>query len=204
MTKTISEREIAFATLYEITENGVYSHVILGEVLNKYQYLEKRERAFITRVVEGTLEHQIELDYILDQFSKTKTRKMKPVIRCILRMSVYQLKYMDSVPVHAVCNEAVKLAVKKGFSGLKGFVNGVLRNVARSLDQVKYPGKEEPLGYLSVRYSMPEWIVKLWLDAYSFEVVEPVSYTHLAVSTIFTLIIWLKFPDSVPVWAEKL
>ena len=141
MTKTISEREIAFATLYEITENGVYSHVILGEVLNKYQYLEKRERAFITRVVEGTLEHQIELDYILDQFSKTKTRKMKPVIRCILRMSVYQLKYMDSVPVHAVCNEAVKLAVKKGFSGLKGFVNGVLRNVARSLDQVKYPGK---------------------------------------------------------------
>ena len=69
MTKTISEREIAFATLYEITENGVYSHVILGEVLNKYQYLEKRERAFITRVVEGTLEHQIELDYILDQFS---------------------------------------------------------------------------------------------------------------------------------------
>ena len=113
MTKTISEREIAFATLYEITENGVYSHVILGEVLNKYQYLEKRERAFITRVVEGTLEHQIELDYILDQFSKTKTRKMKPVIRCILRMSVYQLKYMDSVPVHAVCNEAVKLAVKK-------------------------------------------------------------------------------------------
>ncbi|GCA66306.1 ribosomal RNA small subunit methyltransferase B [Mediterraneibacter butyricigenes] len=174
MTKTISEREIAFATLYEITENGVYSHVILGEVLNKYQYLEKRERAFITRVVEGTLEHQIELDYILDQFSKTKTRKMKPVIRCILRMSVYQLKYMDSVPVHAVCNEAVKLAVKKGFSGLKGFVNGVLRNVARSLDQVKYPGKEEPLRYLSVRYSMPEWIVKLWLDAYSFEVVEQI------------------------------
>ena len=80
---------------------------------------------------------------------------------------------MDSVPVHAVCNEAVKLAVKKGFSGLKGFVNGVLRNVARSLDQVKYPGKEETLGYLSVRYSMPEWIVKScgWMR-YSFEVVE--------------------------------
>ena len=90
MTKTISEREIAFATLYEITENGVYSHVILGEVLNKYQYLEKRERAFITRVVEGTLEHEIKLDYILDQFSKTKTRKMKPVIRCILRMAVWK------------------------------------------------------------------------------------------------------------------
>ena len=139
MTKTISEREIAFATLYEITENGVYSHVILGEVLNKYQYLEKRERAFITRVVEGTLEHQIELDYILDQFSKVKVRKMKPVIRAILRMGVYQLKYMDSVPASAACNEAVKLAKKKGFGQLSGFVNGVLRGVSRSLDQLTYP-----------------------------------------------------------------
>lgn len=63
---------------------------------SKYQYLEKRERAFITRVVEGTLEHMIEIDYILNQISKTKVKKMKPVIRNLLRSSVYQLKYMDS------------------------------------------------------------------------------------------------------------
>ena len=85
----------------EITENGAYSHKILGEVLSKYQYLEKKERAFITRVTEGTLEHLIEIDYILDQFSKVKVKKMKPVIRNILRSGVYQLKYMDSVPDHA-------------------------------------------------------------------------------------------------------
>ena len=119
MTKSVNEREIVLAVLMEVTEKGGYSHQILGDVLAKYQYLEKRERAFITRVTEGTLEHLIEIDYILDQFSKVKVRKMKPVIRGILRSSVYQLKYMDSVPDRAVCSEAVKLAVKKGFSGLK-------------------------------------------------------------------------------------
>ena len=97
-----------------MTENGQFSHIILRDVLSKYQYLEKRERAFITRVTEGTLEHMIEIDYILDRFSKVKVKKMKPVIREILRSAVYQMKYMDSVPDRAVCNEAVKLAVRKG------------------------------------------------------------------------------------------
>ena len=105
MGKQINEREVVLEILMEITENGAYSHKILGDVLSKYQYLEKRERAFITRVVEGTLEHMIEIDYILNQISKTKVKKMKPVIRNLLRSSVYQLKYMD-VPEHAVCSEA--------------------------------------------------------------------------------------------------
>ena len=172
MTKTTGEREIALAVLLEIMEEGAYSHIVLNDVLSKYQYLEKKERSFITRVVEGTLEHMIELDYIIDSFSKTKTKKMKPVIRCILRLSVYQLKYMDSVPTHAVCNEAVKLAVKKGFSGLKGFVNGVLRNIARNLDNLEYPSKAEEIRYLSVRYSIPEWLVKMWRKTCAFSQLE--------------------------------
>ena len=90
MGRQVNEREIVLAVLMEITENGAYSHKILGEVLSKYQYLEKKERAFITRVTEGTLEHLIEIDYILDQFSKVKVKKMKPVIRNILRSGVYQ------------------------------------------------------------------------------------------------------------------
>lgn len=134
MTKPVNEREIALAVLMEVTENGAYSHIVLREVLEKYQYLEKRERAFITRVTEGTLEHMIEIDYILDQFSKVKVKKMKPVIRNILRSAVYQLKYMDSVPDRAVCSEAVNLAVRKGFSGLKGYVNG------RAQEHGKRPG----------------------------------------------------------------
>lgn len=170
MTKAINEREIVLEVLLEITEHGMYSHIVLRDVLNKYQYLEKKERSFITRVTEGTLEHMMEIDYILDQFSKVKVKKMKPVIRNIMRSAVYQMKYMDSVPVSAACNEAVKLAVRKGFGSLRGFVNGVLRNVARNLDQIEYP--TEPLKRLSIQYSMPEWILNLWLKAYDSDVVE--------------------------------
>ena len=90
MSKAINEREIVLAVLMEVTENGAYSHRILRDVLGKYQYLDKRERSFITRVTEGTLEHMIEIDYILDQFSKVKVKKMKPVIRSILRSGVYR------------------------------------------------------------------------------------------------------------------
>ena len=71
--------------------------------------------------------------------------KMKPAIREILRSAVYQLKYMDSVPDSAVCNEAVKLAQRKGFYNLKPFVNGVLRTIARDMDKVSFPKKEEDL-----------------------------------------------------------
>ena len=170
MTKAINEREIVLEVLLEITEHGMYSHIVLRDVLNKYQYLEKKERSFITRVTEGTLEHMMEIDYILDQFSKVKVKKMKPVIRNIMRSAVYQMKYMDSVPVSAACNEAVKLAVRKGFGSLRGFVNGVLRNVARNLDQIEYP--TEPLQRLSIQYSMPEWILNLWLKAYDSDIVE--------------------------------
>ena len=172
MTKAINEREIVLEVLLEITEHGMYSHIVLRDVLNKYQYLEKKERSFITRVTEGTLEHMMEIDYILDQFSKVKVKKMKPVIRNIMRSAVYQMKYMDSVPVSAACNEAVKLAVRKGFGSLRGFVNGVLRNVARNLDQIEYP--TEPLKRLSIQYSMPEWILNLWLKAYDSDVVEQI------------------------------
>ena len=92
MATQVNVREIILETLLLITRDGEYSHIALKNVLDKYQYLEKRERAFITRVVEGTLERQIEIDYIINQFSKVIVNKQKPVIRTILRSSVYQLK----------------------------------------------------------------------------------------------------------------
>lgn len=165
-------RELVLGVLLEVTRDGEYSHISLRNVLTKYQYLDKRDRAFITRVVEGTLEHMIEIDYIINQFSKVKVNKMKPVIRCILRSAVYQLKYMDSVPNSAACNEAVKLAVKKGFASLKGFVNGVLRSIERNLDTITYPDEANLLEYLSVKYSMPEWILRKWLAQYDRVTVE--------------------------------
>lgn len=170
MTDSVNTRELILGILLEITKEGKYSHLVLRSVLDKYQYLDKKERAFITRVSEGTIQYMIELDYIINQFSKVRVNKMKPVIRNILRMSVYQLKYMDSVPDSAVCNEAVKLAKRKGFSSLGGFVNGVLRNVSRGLNTIEYPNAEtNKTEYLSVRYSMPEWIVKQWISDYGME-----------------------------------
>lgn len=162
MTKETDSREIALDILLEILERGGYSHIILRQALNKYQYLDKSERAFISRIAEGTVEYLLQIDYIIDSFSNTKVSKMKPVIRTILRMSVYQLIYMDRVPDSAVCNEAVKLAVKRKFTGLKGFVNGVLRNISRNKEGLSWPND-------SVRYSMPAWIVSMWEESYGRE-----------------------------------
>ena len=180
MGNTVNDRELILEILLAVTRDGEYSHIALRNVLENYQYLDKSERAFITRVTEGTLERMIELDYIINQFSKTKVNKMKPVIRTIIRSAVYQLKYMDSVPDSAVCNEAVKLAGKRGFSGLKGFVNGVLRNISRNLDNVKYPDKSDTVKWLSVIYSMPEWIITEWLKNYDREMVEKMLQAFLA------------------------
>lgn len=180
VTDSVNIRELVLSLLLTITRDGEYSHIAVSNVLEKYQYLEKRERAFITRVTEGTLEHMVEIDYIINQFSKVKVNKMKPVIRCIIRSGVYELKYMDSIPASATCNEAVKLAKKKGFSSLTGFVNGVLRNISRNLENIEYPDREkEPVRSLSVRYSMPEWIVELWRSEYGLERTEQMLASFL-------------------------
>lgn len=171
-----NSRELILDTLLLIDRDGEYSHIALKQVLDKYQYLDKKERAFITRVVNGTLERMIELDHIIHSFSKVKVNKMKPVIRMILRSGVYQIKYMDAVPDSAVCNEAVKLAGKRGFTGLKGFVNGVLRNVSRNLARVEYPSREkDPEGYLSIRYSLPAWLAAQWIREYGLDKAEEIG-----------------------------
>ncbi len=184
MTKSVNVRELILGILLEVTENDSYSHLIIRNVLDKYQYLDKQERAFITRVSEGTIENMILIDYMINQFSKVKVNKMKPVIRAILRMSVYQLKYMDSVPDSAVCNEAVKLASQKGFTNLKGFVNGVLRNISRGLGEIKYPvEQEDKWNYLSVMYSMPRWIVDEWSKEYEYDTVKQILEGFLSKNT---------------------
>ena len=151
--------------LFEITEKESYSHLVMRDVLDKYDYLPGRDKAFLKRVTEGTLERRIQIDYILDQFSRVPAASMKPFIRNLLRLSVYQLFFMDSVPDAAVCNEAVKLAGKRGFRSLSGFVNGVLRNIARNRDRICWPDREkEPVGFLSVKYSVPLWLVEKLLS----------------------------------------
>jgi len=168
-------RELALDMLMEILEKGEYSHLVIRNVLDKYHYLDLRDKAFAKRVTEGTLERLIQIDYVLDQFSKVPVLKMKPLIRNLMRMSVYQLLFMDQIPDSAVCNEAVKLAGKRGFKGLSGFVNGVLRNIARNRNAIVYPDERtDRVKALSVRYSMPQWLIEFWDQAYGQEKTEAV------------------------------
>lgn len=180
-----NSREIVLDTLLALEREGQYSSRLLRAVLDKYGYLDVRDRAFIKRVTEGTLERQRELDYYLDHFSSVPVRKMKPLVRCLLRMSVYQLVYMDAVPDSAVCNEACKLAAKRKFGNLRGFVNGVLRNISRSRENLPLPDEaEEPVGYLAVKYSMPDWLVELWLAEYGREITKNMLEGLLAIHPV--------------------
>lgn len=172
-TSTVNIRELALSSLMMVLEENKNSSEVLSGVLDKYQYLPKQDRAFFTRLCEGTMECVIEMDYVISQFSKIKVKKMKPVIRTILRMGTYQILYMSQVPDSAACNESVKLAQKKGFQTLKGFVNGILRNIGRNKETLKYPDREkEFLSYLNVKYSMPMWILEKWSKSYSADELE--------------------------------
>lgn len=178
-------RELAVLMLLEIVERNKYSHLIIRDVQNKYNYMEGRDKAFLKRITEGTLERMIQIDYILNLFSRVPVSEMKPFIRNLLRMSVYQLIFMDTVPDSAVCNEAVKLAGKKGFRTLQGFVNGVLRNISRKKQEITYPDREdEPAFYLSVIYSMPQWLTEKFIADRGMEQTEKMLQSFLDTSPV--------------------
>ncbi len=174
MTDAENSRELVLDILMEVLEKGEPSHQVLRQALGKYQFLSKQDRALITRITEGTLEYVIQIDHILDSCSTTPVSRMKPVIRNILRMSVYQILYMDRIPDSAACNEAVKLTGKRRFHGLKGFVNGILRRIAREKE-----GITESLPDLSVRLSVPEWLAAMWRDELGEEETETVLEAFL-------------------------
>ena len=165
-------REIVLDMLMELSKENTYCHLLIRDVLQKYNYLEQRDKAFIKKIVEGTVERRLELDYVINLFSSTKVSKMKPLIREVLRMSVYQILYMEQVPDSAVCNEAVKLVQKRKFTNLKGFVNGVLRNIARNKEKMVYDD-------ISIKYSMPMWLVERLTSAYGKDVAEKIMDSFL-------------------------
>lgn len=186
MTNNVNLREISLDILMEINEKDQYVHILLSEALTKYQYLEKKERAFISRLVRGTIERRITLDYCLNHVSKVPVNKMKPLIRNLLRMSAYQLIYMDKAAEHVVCDEAVKLAKKRGFSGLTGFVNGVLRNLIRQLPTMNLDEN------LSVKYSVPEWMAGFLSKKYSKETAEVIFESFLTDKNMSVMVNTLK------------
>lgn len=180
MQEKVNTREIILDILLAVTRDKQFSHIVLNDVLMKYEYLDKRDRSFIQKVSIGTLENMLFLDYVLNQFSSVKVNKMKPVIRCILRLSVYQMFFLDSVPDSATVNEAVNLAGKRGFKNLKGFVNGVLRNISRNKNEIKFPDKKDFASLMECKYSLPSWITELWLKQYDKETIEKIAESFLA------------------------
>ncbi len=184
MVNTVNTRELVLDILLAIEKGEDFSHKLIKGTLDKYDYLERKDKAFIKRIVEGTLERRMYLDFVLNAFSNTPVHKMKPLIRCLMRMSAYQVLFMDQVPDRAVCNEAVKLAAKRKFVNLKGFVNGVLRKLIDSKEHLPMPDRTDVAEFLSITYSMPKWLVEKWMGELGTEVTEQMLQKFLEVSPV--------------------
>lgn len=162
-------RKTAYQTLLEIEKNQAYSNIELNHQIG---LLKPENPAFVRELVYGVLENQIYLDHILKQLIPKGLKGVKKPIKVLLRMGLYQLVFMDSVPEYAAVNETVKLA-RKVAPGRDGFLNGVLRGYGKKKDQITMPDPKKDLAmYLSVKYSFDVSIVKLWLSQYSAEETE--------------------------------
>jgi ribosomal RNA small subunit methyltransferase B len=162
----VNEREIVLDMFLSL-KDGKPSHIVLKDTLDNYLYLDKASRGFITRLYEGSIEKMIYLDFVINSFSKTSVKNLKPIIKILMETAVYQIFFMDRVPDSAAINEAVKLAKKRGLAGLSGFVNGVLRNIARNKENITLPDKDkEYIRYLEVKYSVPKEVTEHFIKEY--------------------------------------
>jgi 16S rRNA (cytosine967-C5)-methyltransferase len=158
--KRTGVREAALKIIFKAFEQQGYPNLLLDKALSSEEYT-ARDRALITRLVYGVLENKIYLDWVINRFSRIDQSRISPWIQNILRLSVFQLLFLDRVPGYAVVNEGVRLARK--YEGIKatGFVNGILRNIMRNPDRAKVPeGSNSPIASLSIKYSHPEWMIE--------------------------------------------
>lgn len=155
-------REICLGLLLKVEKNSSFSRVALDNTLSKTRDISDIDRRFISALYYGVLERRITLDAVISKYLKRPLEKLNPEIWEILRMGIYQLLYMDSVPDSAAVDESVKLAKLKN-QPASGFVNAVLRNFIRD-------GKKLPNNSLSLEYSCPEWLASMWLRDYGEEV----------------------------------
>jgi len=167
-----SPRETALKILYDIEVHNAYANISLKKHLKNVNY-KVEDRGLITELVYGIIKYKMTLDFIIKQFSSIKVNKISQWILNILRLGIYQIIYLDKIPDSAACNESVKLAKKYGHQASVKYVNAVLRNIARNKDNIQYPNKKnQPVEYLSIQYSFPEWLIKKWISRYGFEFTE--------------------------------
>ena len=160
-----NSRELALKILFQVNEEGAYANLALDKALFSCKDLDPRDRGLITEIIYGSVKYRGKLDYVLNQFAKTKVKKMDHWTRNNLRMALYQIMFLDKVPDSAAVDESVKLAKKYGRSDK--FVNAVLRNYLRGKDTMQWPDKtKQPVEYLCVEYSFPQWMVERFVRQY--------------------------------------
>lgn len=163
-----SARQIAFEALLKVHKDGAYSNLIVDSLLKENPGLDERDKSFVCNIVYGTLDRLIVIDYNLGLYLNQPVKKLKPELHTVLRMGTYQLLFMDKVPSRAAVNESVNLAKVNKSHFAASMVNAVLRRVADN--GLRLPESENnETEYLSVKYSCPQWLISLWIDAYGYD-----------------------------------
>lgn len=157
-----SPRRCAADSLVKWEKMGKYASLEAAATLEGDK-LGGADRGLYSALVYGVVERAVTLDFIIDRFSSTPAKKLEPIVRAALRLGLYQLLYMDKIPDHAAVSESVELVPKRA----SGLVNGVLRAFLREDKKFDLPErKTDPVGHLSVKYSVPEELCRFFLDAY--------------------------------------
>ena len=159
-----SARRIAADLLVRIEKDGAYSTLSLREALREAALPDGRDAALVTRLVYGVTERRLTLDYNLSLYLKQPLRKLPPPVLAALRLGAYQILFSDKIPAAAAVNESVALTRQGGFSYAAGLVNAVLRKIAAA--GLSLPPETDRVRWLSVRYSVPEWLVSHFSAAY--------------------------------------
>lgn len=187
----MNDRTIAYKILLKIEKDKAYSNLTLDAVLEKE---EAAYEPFVRALVYGVTERKITLDYILSRLLTQPLKKLKPQVLTVLRMGVYQIKFMDKIPVSAAVNESVKLVKQQGFSFASGLVNSVLRKTADS--EIVYPENKNSAEYLSVKYSCPVNLVNKYIKDYGLENTIGILSTSLTVPPMIIRVNTLRIsPD---------
>ncbi|OLO40842.1 16S rRNA (cytosine(967)-C(5))-methyltransferase [Alkalihalophilus pseudofirmus] len=170
-------REVALDVLLQIEKNQAYSNLLLNQTVQKSN-LDPRDVGLLTEIVYGTVQRRDTLDFYLEPFIKKGKKKLEDWVLVLLRLSLYQMVYLDRVPDRAIVHEAVTIAKRRGHQGISGMVNGVLRNIRRqelrSFDEIK-----DETSRLAISTSHPLWLVKRLIKQYGTEVAEQICLTNL-------------------------
>jgi 16S rRNA (cytosine967-C5)-methyltransferase len=143
---------------------------LLDEVLFKKNYFSKKDRALLQALVYGVLRWRLRLDWIIEYFSNTRLSSVDSKVLNILRLGLFQISYLNRIPVSAAVNTSVEMTKSVAASWVVGYVNGLLRNAAREYQHVPFPDiEEDPVSSLSVRKSFPKWLIIRWLDRFGLK-----------------------------------